>query len=66
VDYKMRIKFIEAIKAKINTNIVEVELEDEEEITDEIVKSLYELKNAYDLPTEEVESAIKSRNPKKS
>tara|TARA_B100000131_G_C18017557_1_gene573171 strand:- start:871 stop:1056 length:186 start_codon:yes stop_codon:yes gene_type:complete len=57
----MKIKFIEAIKARINTNIVEVEIE-EEEITDEIIRSLYELKHAYDLPTEEVEVAIKSRN----
>lgn len=57
----MKIKFIEAIKARINTNIVEVEIE-EEEITDEIIRSLYELKHVYDLPTEEVEIAVKSRN----
>ena len=57
----MKIKFIEALKAKIGTNIVEVELENDEEITDEIIKSLYELKTAFDLPTEEVEIAVKSR-----
>jgi len=57
----MKIKFIEALKARISTNIVEVELEEDEEITDEIIKSLYELKTAYDLPTEEVEFAVKSR-----
>lgn len=59
----MKIKFIEAIKAKINTNIVEVEIE-EEEIDDEIIRSLYELKHAYDLPTEEIEIAVASRNKK--
>lgn len=60
----MKIRFIEALKAKMSTNVIEVELEEEEEITDEIIKSLYELKNAYDLPTEEVEYAVASRNIK--
>ncbi len=32
-----------------------------EDITDEIEKSLLELKDAYDLPTEEVEISIKTR-----
>tara|TARA_R100000008_G_scaffold85200_2_gene74509 strand:+ start:841 stop:969 length:129 start_codon:yes stop_codon:yes gene_type:complete len=32
-----------------------------DDITDEIEKSLLELKEACDLPTEEVELAIKSR-----
>jgi len=66
VDYKMKMNFIEALKAKISTNIVEVELEDEDEITDEIIKSLYELKIAFDLPTEEVEIAVKSRTLRNS
>ena len=62
----MKMNFIEALKAKISTNIVEVELEDEDEITDEIIKSLYELKIAFDLPTEEVEIAVKSRTLRNS
>jgi hypothetical protein len=61
----MKIRFIEALKAKIRTSATEVvEVEDEEEITDEIIKSLYELKAVFDLPTEEVEVAVKSRNLK--
>ena len=32
--------------------------EDEEEITDEIVKSLWEIKDAYDLDTEEVKASV--------
>ena len=57
----MKMKFIEAIKARINTNIVEIEMEENDDITDEIIRSLYALKTAYDLPTEEVEIAVKSR-----
>ena len=60
----MKIRFIEALKAKIAANVVEVKLEEEDDITDEIIKSLYELKTAYDLPTEEVEYAVASRNIK--
>ena len=37
----------------------EVDMPDD--ITDEIEKSLLELKEAYDLPTEEVEISIESR-----
>lgn len=37
------------------------ELPDDADVTDEITKSLLELKDAYDLPTEEVARAINSR-----
>ena len=60
----MKIRFLEALRAKIRTTVKEIEVEDEEEITDEIIKSLYELKTVFDLPTEEVEVAVKSRNLK--
>tara|TARA_Y100000310_G_scaffold267758_1_gene279917 strand:- start:2141 stop:2344 length:204 start_codon:yes stop_codon:yes gene_type:complete len=36
-------------------------VEEEEEITDEIEKSLWEIKDSLDLPTEEVEMAVSSR-----
>lgn len=38
-----------------------IEVEDVDDITDEIEKSLLELKESCDLPTEEVEKAIDSR-----
>ena len=38
-----------------------IEVEEEEFITDEIEKSLMEMKEAYDLPTEEVRLSIESR-----
>jgi hypothetical protein len=60
----MKIRFLEALRAKMRTTTREIEVEDEEEITDEIIKSLYELKTVFDLPTEEVEVAVKSRNIK--
>ena len=37
------------------------EVEDEDEITDEIEKSLWLIKEELDLPTEEIEVAIASR-----
>jgi|TARA_Y100001963_G_C6406825_1_gene276619 hypothetical protein len=36
-------------------------VEEEPEITDEIEKSLWELKETLDLPTEEIEKAVESR-----
>tara|TARA_Y100000034_G_scaffold104892_1_gene131763 strand:- start:2565 stop:2792 length:228 start_codon:yes stop_codon:yes gene_type:complete len=38
-----------------------IEVEDEDDITDEIEKSLWEIKERYDLPTEEIDIAIASR-----
>jgi hypothetical protein len=46
---------------------VVIEVEDKDEITSEVERSLWELKDAYDLPTEEVEisvSSFKNRNKK--
>ena len=37
------------------------EVEEEDEITDEIEKSLWLIKEELDLPTEEVEAAVASR-----
>jgi hypothetical protein len=37
------------------------DIPEDADVTDEIAKSLLELKDAYDLPTEEVERAIDSR-----
>jgi hypothetical protein len=42
-----------------------IEIEDVDDITDEIEKSLIELKESCDLPTEEVEKAIDSRRKAK-
>jgi len=41
-------------------------VEDEDHITDEIEKSLWDLKFALDLPTEEIEKAVLSRKVSKS
>ncbi len=41
-------------------------IEEEDQITDEIEKSLWDLKNSMDLPTEEVEKAVLSRKEAKS
>ena len=41
-------------------------VEEEEHITDEIEKSLWELKFALDLPTEEIERAVLSRKVSRS
>jgi len=44
-----------------------IEVEDKDEITCEVERSLWELKDVYDLPTEEVEisvSSFKNRNKK--
>jgi hypothetical protein len=44
-------------KNKLNTIYVDYE----DDITDEIEKSLWEIKNNLDLPTEEIDNAILSR-----
>lgn len=36
-------------------------IEEEDHITDEIEKSLWDLKSSLDLPTEEIEKAVLSR-----
>ena len=41
-------------------------IEEEDQITDEIEKSLWDLKKSMDLPTEEVEKAVLSRKEAKS
>ncbi len=55
----MNFKWLEKRKYTPETLTLEVEMP--EDITDEIEKSLLELKDAYDLPTEEVEISIKTR-----
>ena len=41
-------------------------VEEEDHITDEIEKSLWDLKFALDLPTEEIERAVLSRKASRS
>ena len=41
-------------------------VEEEDHITDEIEKSLWDLKFALDLPTEEIEMAVLSRKESRS
>tara|TARA_Y100001973_G_C5201930_1_gene338498 strand:+ start:891 stop:1082 length:192 start_codon:yes stop_codon:yes gene_type:complete len=41
-----------------NTQPAVVTVEDEDEITDEIEKSLWDLKEAYDFDTEEIRSVV--------
>ena len=55
----MNFKWFE--KRKYVPEPIVLELEATEDITDEIEKSLLELKEAYDLPTEEVEISIETR-----
>ena len=58
-------KFIQNIRNKIQykqvekTHFIDDDLGDE--VTDEIEKALWELKEGMELPTEEVEKAVKSR-----
>ena len=62
-------KFIQNIRNKIQykrvekTHFINDDLGDE--VTDEIEKALWELKEGMDLPTEEVEKAVKSRTNNK-
>ncbi len=56
---KMNFKWFEKKKFTPQTLTFEAEMPDD--ITDEIEKSLLELKDAYDLPTEEVEISIETR-----
>ena len=59
-------KFIQNIRNKIQykqvekVHIIDGDLDDD--VTDEIEKALWVLKEDLDLPTEEVEKAVKSRN----
>jgi len=58
-------KFIQNIRNKIQyprvekTHFIDDDLDGE--VTDEIEKALWELKEGMDLPTEEVEKAVESR-----
>ena len=58
-------KFIQNIRNKIQykqvekVHIIDGDLDDD--VTDEIEKALWELKEGMDLPTEEIEKAVKSR-----
>tara|TARA_B100000214_G_scaffold341716_1_gene288999 strand:+ start:487 stop:681 length:195 start_codon:yes stop_codon:yes gene_type:complete len=57
-------KYTKFLKNKLGikkTEIPVVYFEDRDDITDEIEKSLIEMKNLYDFPTEEIEKAIDSR-----
>ncbi len=58
-------KFIQNIKNKIQYRRVEkthfIDDDLDGEVTDEIEKALWELKEGMGLPTEEVEKAVKSR-----
>jgi hypothetical protein len=62
-------KFIQNIRNKIQykqaekVHIIDDDLDDD--VTDEIEKALWVLKEDMDLPTEEVEKAVKSRKIKK-
>lgn len=61
-------KYTEFIKNKLkikNTNTNIVYFEDRDDITDEIEKSLLEIKEFFDLPTEEIDVAIESRRKSK-
>ena len=59
-------KFLQNIKNRIQypreekTHFIEEDLDCQ--VTDEIEKVLWNLKEEMDLPTEEVETAVKSRN----
>ena len=52
-----RIKYIPREPVAVRAD----DIPEDADVTDEIAKSLLELKDAYDLPTEEVERAIDSR-----
>ena len=64
MDYK-DIKNILLKTFKVKNNRVEEiildEIDDFSDITDEIERSIMEMKIAYDLPTEEVELSVESR-----
>ncbi len=55
------INFLKTRVAKLKQDPLPIYVEEEDNITDEIEKSLMEIKNSFDLPTEEVEMSIKSR-----
>ena len=56
------INFIKKIKYfSPKPTVVEIEEDDFKDITDEIEKSLWEIKDVYDIPTEEVELSISTR-----
>ncbi|HCY82797.1 MAG TPA: hypothetical protein DHV22_14980 [Xanthomarina gelatinilytica] len=58
------------IKRKVLTNtepvVYEVITKDDDDYTDEIEKALWDIKDALDLPTEEIEIAVNSRKSLKN
>ena len=58
------------IKRKVLTNtepvVYEVISKDDDDYTDEIEKALWDIKDALDLPTEEIEIAVNSRKSLKN
>ncbi len=45
-----------------NINSYKVEYDEKAEFTDEIEKALWDIKESWDLPTEEIEIAVESRH----
>ena len=58
------------IKRKVLTNtepvVYEVITKDDDDYTDEIEKALWDIKDALDLPTEEIEIAVNNRKSLKN
>ena len=48
-------------KQDFNKSSYEVEYDEQAEFTDEIEKALWDVKECWDLPTEEIEVAVESR-----
>ena len=54
--------YTDIIKKRLRVeNPVSIKIEDGDEITDEIEKSLWVIKEELDLPTEEIEISLESR-----
>jgi|TARA_E500000331_G_C17223784_1_gene699398 hypothetical protein len=61
-------KYAKFIKQKLrikNTQPATIYFDDRDDVTDEIERSLLEMKDLYDFPTEEIEKAIDSRRKSK-
>ena len=59
--------FYNVIKNRVNyfkheSNVFEMEVDEDFEYTDEIEKALWEIKDSLDLPTEEIEIAVATRH----
>tara|TARA_Y100000816_G_scaffold270208_1_gene233774 strand:- start:171 stop:380 length:210 start_codon:yes stop_codon:yes gene_type:complete len=55
------INFLKLRTGRFKKEPESIYVEEEDNITDEIEKSLLEIKDCFDLPTEEIEMSIKSR-----